>query len=94
MLISLSFVPEDNVINSLNVLENVLDDHFEPFISWFVSTYIGQIRGNGTRAPSLFPISHWNVRNRTLLHIHCTNNYSEACNRKIKRAFGMSHPSL
>lgn len=55
MLIALAFVPENDVINAFNVLENELDDRFEPLISWFVSTYIGRIRGNGTRANPIFP---------------------------------------
>ena len=59
-----------------------------------VCIYIGRIRGNGTRANPIFPLPLWNVYNRTILNIHRTNNYSEACNRKIKRALGMSHPSL
>uniref|UniRef100_A0A914NDU9 MULE transposase domain-containing protein n=1 Tax=Meloidogyne incognita TaxID=6306 RepID=A0A914NDU9_MELIC len=54
MIISLAFVPENDVINALNVLENELDDRFEPLISWFVSTYIGRIRCNGTRANPIF----------------------------------------
>nr|CAD2180155.1 unnamed protein product [Meloidogyne enterolobii]CAD2191220.1 unnamed protein product [Meloidogyne enterolobii] len=94
MIIALAFVPENDVINALNLLENDLDDRFEPLISWFVSSYIGRIRGNGTRANPIFPIALWNVHTRTIQNIHRTNNYSEACNRKIKRALGMSHPSL
>ena len=36
----------------------------------------------------------WNVFHRTLQGQERTNNYSEACHKKIQHAFGMAHPTI
>ena len=82
IVVSLAFVPQENLIEALTDSENFLPIELEPILSYFTNTYIGRIRNNGTRAPPIFVPSSWNVYTRTL------NNEKEqitSAKRFIKR---------
>ena len=65
-----------------------------PIISWFTDTYVGHLRNNGTRAPPLFPFNVWNVFERTIAGLDRTNNFCEACHKKIQIQLGIAHPTI
>lgn len=96
MVTSLAFVPEEDVIDAITELENELPEILEPILEWFTRNYIGRLRNNGTRAPATFPSAVWSVYFRTLNGRDRTNNFAEACHRKLQLAFGsgIAHPSL
>lgn len=96
MITSLAFVPQDDIIHAITQLENHLPEELEPILEWFTNTYIGRLRNNGTRAIPTFPSEVWCVYQRTLSGTDRTNNFAEACHRKIQLGFGsgISHPSL
>ena len=71
-----------------------MPNELEPILSWFVNTYIGRIRNNGTRALPTFPYAVWNVYHRTLVGSDRTNNFAEASHRKLQTGFGVAHPML
>nr|CAD2172578.1 unnamed protein product [Meloidogyne enterolobii] len=54
MIVSLAFVPQNDLLEALNMLENYLPLELEPILAYFTNTYIGRIRNNGTRAPPTF----------------------------------------
>lgn len=94
MVTSVAFVPENDVVSALTMLENRLPPELEPIISWFTNTYVGRLRNNGTRAPPLFPYEVWSVYERTLLGSDRTNNFAEACHKKLQQGYGVAHPEL
>lgn len=59
-----------------------------------MNTYVGRIRADGTRAEPIFPVQVWSVFQRTLDREDRTNNFAEACHKKLQMAFGVAHPSL
>ena len=61
MIVSLAFVPQENLVEAFTDLENFLPIELEPILSYFTNTYIGRIRNNGTRAPPIFVPNSWNV---------------------------------
>ena len=94
MIVSLAFVPQENLIEALTDLEKFLSIELEPILSYFTNTYIGRIRNNGTRAPPIFVPSSWNGYTRTLNNEDRTNNFREAFHKKVQLQLGVSHPTL
>jgi len=84
----------EDVTRAIVLLEDELPREYDPIISWFTNTYIGAPRNNGTRSAPLFGYEIWGVQQRTLLAKNRTNNFSEACHKKIQLGFGSSHPSI
>ena len=87
MIVSLAFVPQENLIEAFTNLENVLPIELKPILSYFTNTYIGRIRNNGTRVPPIFVPSSWNVYTRTLNNEDRTNNFCEAFHKKVQLQF-------
>ena len=82
IVVSLAFVPQENLIGALTDLENFFPIELEPILSYFTNTYIGRIRNNGTRAPPIFVPSSWNGYTRTLNNEDRTNNFCEAFHKR------------
>lgn len=96
MVTSIAFVPENDILHAITSLENDLPPELDPILEWFTNTYIGRLRNNGTRNTPMFSSNIWSVYQRTLDGIDRTNNYAEACHRKIQLGFGSGifHPTL
>ncbi|KAL7078050.1 hypothetical protein ACQ4LE_002649 [Meloidogyne hapla] len=94
MIVSLAFIPQQDLIEALTILENYLPMELEPILSYFTNTYIGRIRNNGVRAPPIFVPSSWNVYTRTINNEDKTNNFCEAFHRKVQLQLGVSHPTI
>lgn len=94
MIVSLAFVPQNDLLQALTALENYLPQELEQILAYFTNTYIGRIRNNGTRAPPTFVPSSWNVYTRTINNLDKTNNYCEAFHRKVQLQLGVSHPTI
>ena len=94
MIVSLAFVPQEEIIEALAALENYLPIELEPILSYFTNTYVGRLRNNGTRAPPTFVPSCWNVYTRTINNEDRTNNFCEAFHRKVQLQLGVSHPTI
>lgn len=94
MVTSVAFVPETDIGYALVNLENYLSAELEPITNWFTNTYIGKLRNNGTRVPPLFPFEVWSVYERTLVGADRTNNFAEACHKKLQLGYGVAHPTI
>uniref|UniRef100_A0A914MDV3 MULE transposase domain-containing protein n=1 Tax=Meloidogyne incognita TaxID=6306 RepID=A0A914MDV3_MELIC len=94
MIVSLAFVPQNDLLEALNMLENYLPLELEPILAYFTNTYIGRIRNNGTRAPPTFVPSSWNVYERTINNQDKTNNFCEAFHKKVQLQLGVAHPTI
>nr|CAD2179581.1 unnamed protein product [Meloidogyne enterolobii] len=51
MIVSLAFVPQQDLLEALTILENYFPNELEPILSYFINTYVVRLRNNGTRAP-------------------------------------------
>jgi len=89
--IALAFVPEENVVEYYEALEdeqekNVkdsaknTDSRIEDFISYFEATYIGLCGRKGIRKKPRFSISIWNQYKRALNKEDTTSNSVESWN--------------
>lgn len=81
---ALAFLPVGEVAEAADLLlrQNDCPTEAIPIIRYFIQTYIGS---NGVDAqPPLFPISFWNVYERTLSNCFRTNNYVEGWHRRFK----------
>jgi len=94
MIVSLAFVPQQDLLEAITILENYLPNELEPILSYFINTYVGRLRNNGTRAPPTFVPSSWNVYTRTINNEDRTNNFCEAFHRKVQLQLGVSHPTI
>lgn len=96
MLLSLAFVPLDDLEASFDLLVDEVPLMFLPVTSYFEKTYIRGIprrRGPGRVAPRFLP-ALWNCYEATLRDEHRTNNISEGWHNRFQHAVGKHHPSL
>ncbi|XP_031342271.1 uncharacterized protein LOC116170185 [Photinus pyralis] len=94
MVISLVFVPLDDLDGFVEELGQELPQELQPLLDWFEDNYMGRLnrRGNGRRRP-LFPPETWNLYDRVLNDQDRTNNHVEAAHRRIQTELGVHHPT-
>jgi hypothetical protein len=91
MLQSLAFVPPNDVIDAFIQLKMTVDDKLIPLFDYFEKSYICKIKRATKRNPipsqrknPLFPISIWNVHEKTLMNLPRTNNNLESWHNAIQ----------
>uniref|UniRef100_A0A915DDP8 MULE transposase domain-containing protein n=1 Tax=Ditylenchus dipsaci TaxID=166011 RepID=A0A915DDP8_9BILA len=92
MLMSLAFVPPENIWNDFRLLKTHLlayDQALAPVINWFETYYVG----TAMRDP-MFPVRWWSCYERTLAGEDRTNNFAEAAHRRLHTALGVDHPNV
>ncbi|KAK7601123.1 hypothetical protein V9T40_008564 [Parthenolecanium corni] len=93
MVGALAFVPPGYVSAAFEQLQETLDARLDPLVEYFEDNYIGKLSRRGRKIPP-FPISWWNVYDRTLEGAHRSNNYSEAAHRRLHYEMNVTHPSI
>lgn len=95
MVISLAFVPINDLDRYVDELANELSAELLPLLEWLEDTYIGRLnrRGNGRRPP-VFPPEVWNLYDRVLTDEDRTNNHAEAAHRRLQAELGVDHPTI
>ena len=63
-------------------------------VSYFEDNFIGRPDRRGIRKQPSFPIDSWNVYNRVLESLSCTNNSVEGWHNGFQRSLMCSHPSI
>ncbi len=94
--IALAFLPIDDVVTNFEDLSDN-DDIPSEFITYFERTYIGIVRGRGSRRrreEPIFPVEIWNVHNRTLNGLPRTNNGAEAYHNALRSSITSVHPNF
>lgn len=95
MVMSLAFVPLNNLDEAIDELSNELPNSLQPLLQWFEDNYVGRPNRRGVgRRPAMFPPNLWSLYDRTLTDVHRTNNYAEAAHRRLQTELGMDHPTL
>ncbi|XP_003738220.1 uncharacterized protein LOC100898192 [Galendromus occidentalis] len=94
MIGALAYVPPQDVEKAFELLSEESPAELEPLLNYFEDTYLGRPDRRGRRRNPRFPISIWNVYERTIQGCHRTNNHAEAANRRIQTEFNMDHPSI
>ena len=92
MLLALTFLPPDEVVEAFEELQEETHDNLAPIIDYFEDVYIGR-PGRRRRAP-LFPPQMWNMHDRTMDGLPRTNNAVEAWHRAFQSSLQCSHPTL
>src|SRR5690606_15088371 len=92
MLVALAFVPEDDLIESFNLLAEQCPPALLDVLDYFERTYIGAVIG-GQRQHPLFAPKNWNQWERVNEDLPRTNNALEEWHNAFQNAIGCSHPS-
>ena len=91
---ALAFLPVGEVAEAADLLlrQNDCPTEAIPIIRYFINTYIGS---NGVDAqPPLFPITFWNVNERTPSNCFRTNNCVEGWHRRFKAVMQCAKPGV
>ena len=91
MITTLSFVPVHDVILAFDKLCNHCGIDKHPFLNYFETNYIGELR-RGRRLLPIFPQELCNVHNRVLNAR--TNNNLEGWRTRFSTMFRQAHPSI
>lgn len=94
MIISIAFVPPQNIAADFNVLIQNSPNVLVPVLNWFEDNYIGRLNLDGSRRSPLFPNPTWSLYDRTLEKLDRTNNYAEAAHRRLQIQFSCDHPTI
>ena len=94
-LLSMAFVPEADVIEVFEELQDSCDKFPDliDVITYFEETYIGRLYRR-RRLPPRYAISLRNMNERTLCELPRTNNAVEGWHRAFQTSVGASHPSI
>ncbi|CAI6344403.1 unnamed protein product [Macrosiphum euphorbiae] len=92
MIISLAFVPIEDLDVATDLLADDLPDDIVPLLEWFEEYYIGRKnrRKVGRRSPQ-FPPEIWNLYQRVLTNQNRTN---KAANRRLNIQMGVTNPTI
>lgn len=93
MIPALAFVPQHDVINAFEILQEHLPSEADPIIDYFEDVYVGRVRRNRRGSPS-FPISMWNMYDRVLEDLPRTNNSLEGWHNRLQSNISACHPNI
>lgn len=93
---ALAFVPPDNVAQEFagHVQAPQFPAEAAPVATYFEKTWIGTPQLNGQRTEPVFPLTCWNVRQRTLDGDMRTNNSVEAWHRRFASILDCHSPNI
>jgi hypothetical protein len=92
LMTALAFLPAELVVPTFEAINWMPE--VAPIVSeWFEPTYIGKVT-LGHRGNPLFPISEWNVYQRTLDGLSRTTNICEAYHNALQIIIGKDHPTV
>ena len=94
MLPCLAFVPENDVIDSFNMIMEEYPQSAMGVAKYFENTYIGKKLPNNSRRTPPFPIRVWNMYMRIINRQARTNNSVEGWHNAFGSGISHSHPSL
>ena len=92
----LPFVPVDDVPSAFHVLLDLIPDDLglDPFLGYFMSTWIEGPTTGARTVPARFPPSSWNAYDRTISSLNRTNNFLESWNKQFAATVGHSKPTV
>jgi len=90
---ALAFVPVQDLDAAFQELSDNSHPGQQPVLDWLEDNYIGRPTQRGRRPP-VFPHEMWNVHDRVVQHLDCTNNHAEATHWRIQAELQMDHPTL
>ena len=93
MLISLSFVPIEDVGSAFDELSESRPIALCNLYGYWEDNYVGRLRRD-RRAIPLFPISMWNMRERVVEGLPRTNNSVEGWHNVFQSSVGCHHPTI
>lgn len=94
MLPILAYIPEMDVIDSLNLLMQDFPETAFIIGKYFEDNYIGKKLPNRSRRTSLFTIRLWNMYSRTSNHQARTNSHVESLHNAFQSTLWCTHPSI
>ncbi|CAF3260105.1 unnamed protein product [Rotaria socialis] len=93
-LLSLPFVPTDNVAEAFDIVADDFEDDADNIVEYFEKTWIGQRKKRGTgRKKPIFNYELWNVYERVINNLPRSNNSVEAWHCPFANRVSMAHPS-
>ena len=90
---ALAFIPERNVIEAFELLQETLTSEFDDLLAYFEDKYIGRIKRSRRVTPQ-YPVNLWNMYERTNSLMPRTNNYIEGWHNKMQSAVSCHHPNI
>ena len=96
---ALAFVPEIDVPQAFYNLEaeirnNYNNNSIDVVLDYFEDNYIGRLQRGRPRGIPTFPISIWNMFDRTDEELPRTNNHIEGWHNRFNQNVGSAHPTL
>ena len=93
MMISLAFVPRDDVIQSFEALSEHCIGNEQVILDYFETNYIGEFR-RGRRRDPLFPHVLWNIHRRVIDDLPRTTNMLEGWHKQFATSVSCAHPTI
>ena len=94
MLPSLAFVPEQDVVDCLNIIMQDFPASALNVATYFEDTYIGKRIPDQSRRVPQFPIRIWNMYERVQGELARTNNVVEGWHNAFQTSISCSHPTI
>ena len=98
MIIALAFVPQQDVVDSFEILcqhiGNIHNEDLDNVIIYFEDNYIGHFIQHAPRRNPTFMIEIWNMLNRVDLDLPQTNNAVEGWHHRFQSHLKAHHPSF
>ena len=95
-LMMLPFIPVDDVPSAFHLLFDLIPDNLglDPFLGYFMFTWIEGLTTGTRTAPARFPPSSWNAYDRTSSKLNRANNFLESRNKEFAAKVGQSKPTM
>ncbi|XP_042212508.1 uncharacterized protein LOC121875325 [Homarus americanus] len=90
---ALAFIPQGEVIDAFEILQETMPPEADPAIDYFEDTYIGRQCRHYRRTPR-FPVSMWNVYDRVDEDLPRTNNSLEGWHNHMQANITSFHPNI
>ncbi|CAF1091814.1 unnamed protein product [Rotaria sordida] len=94
-LMSLAFVPVNDVIKGYSLIINDFDAEDYDLLNYFERVWVGQKKGRGSRrGKPKFSIQLWNIYERVIQDLPRSNNAIEGWHHAFNNRVSIKHPSI
>lgn len=96
MILSLAYVPKDDVIETFNLISETMPQELDAIVKYFRKTYVEGILARGRRKARQprYPPRMWNQYTAAQVGDHRTNNVSEGWHNRFRLLVGKNHPDV